>query len=319
MRTRVTDLLKIKYPIIQGGLAYLADATLAAAVSKAGGLGQITAVTLPTPEDLRAEIQKVRAITKEPFAVNFAISQHGDTWKNYLNVVIEEEVPVITLTGGNPKPVLERLKGVAIKKLSLVSTVRQAQKAEELGIDAVMAVGQEGGGHIGKDDLGTFVLIPRVVESVNIPVIASGGIADGRGFMAALALGAEGIEMGTRFVATKECKLAHENYKQELVKKDEMSTVVIKRTYGQPARAISNPTTDKILDLEKEKVDFESVYPLVNGDHNMLAIHQGKMNEGVAWAGQVMGLIHDVPTVEELFLRLLGEAEEISEKWRSTF
>lgn len=319
MMTRVTQLLKIKYPIIQGGLAYLADANLAAAVSNAGGLGQITAVSLPSPEDFRNEIRKLRSLTQNPFGANFAISAHGDSWKQYIDIVIEENVPVITITGGNPQPLLERLEGVDIKKISLVSTVKQAKKAEMLGMDAVIVVGQEGGGHIGKDDLGTFVLIPNVVDAVNIPVIASGGIADGRGFMAAMALGAEGIEMGTRFVATKECTLANDIYKQALVEKNELDTVVIKRSFGQPARAISNKTTDMILELEKSKVEFEQVKPLVDGSNNKLAIYQGDMENGFAWAGQAMGLIHDIPTVEELFLRILGEAEEISEKWKNIF
>jgi len=319
MKNRVTELLNIKYPIIQGGLAYLADATLAAAVSNAGGLGQITAVTMSSPEEFRQEIRKLKALTNDPFGVNFAISQHGDTWKNYLDIVIKEEVPVITISGGNPQPLLDRLNGIEIKKISLVSTVKQAQKAEALGMDAVMAVGQEGGGHIGRDDLGTLVLVPRVVDSVKIPVIASGGFADGRGFMAALALGAEGIEMGTRFVATKECVLAHENYKQVLVKKSELDTVIIKRSFGQPARAIINPTMLKVLELEKQGVDFEAIKPLVDGENNKLAIHQGNMEDGFAWAGQVTGLINDIPTVKELFLRIISEAEEISEKWKNVF
>lgn len=319
MKNRVTELLGIKYPIIQGGLAYLANADLAAAVSKAGGLGQITALSLPSPEDLRAEIKRYKALTNQPYAVNFAISQHSDAWKEYVNIVIEEKVPVITITGGNPQPLLEMLKGIDIKKISLVSTVKQAIKAEALGMDAVMAVGQEGGGHIGRDDLGTLVLIPRIVDSVNIPVIASGGIADGRGFMAALALGAEGIEMGTRFVATKECVLANENYKQALVNKSELDTVVIKRSYGQPGRAIANQITKKILDLEEQNVEFDEIKQYVDGQRNKIAIHSGKMEEGFAWAGQVMGLINDVPSVEELFLRIISEAEEISEKWKNIF
>jgi len=317
--TRITELLGIEYPIIQGGLAYLADANLAAAVSNAGGLGQITAVTLPTPEDLRNEIKKMKTLTEKPFAVNFAISLYGDKWKDYLEVAIEEQVPAVTITGGNPKPVLERLEGTNIKKISLVSTVKQAVKAESLGMDAIMAVGQEGGGHIGRDDIGTIVLIPRIVDAVKIPVIASGGIGDGRGLMAAFALGAEGIEMGTRFIATKECVLAHENYKQDLIDKDEMSTVVIKRSIGAPARAIINPTTKKVLELEEHGTDFETLKPLISGGNNKVAIYQGKMNEGFAWAGQVMGLIEDVPTVQELFLRIIGEAEEISDKWKQTF
>lgn len=319
MNNRITKLLKIKYPIIQGGLAYLADATLAAAVSNAGGLGQITAVTLPSPNHLREEIRKMKVLTSKPFGVNFAISVHGNIWKEYLEVAIEEQVPVITITGGNPQPVLERIKGLDIKKISLVSTVKQALKAEALGMNAIMAVGQEGGGHIGRDDLGTFVLIPRVVDAVKIPVIASGGIGDGRGFMAAMALGAEGIEMGTRFIATKECALAHENYKQELIEKDEMSTVVIKKSIGAPARAINNFISKKILELEENGAEYEILKPFISGEKNKVAIHQGEMDQGFAWAGQVMGLIHDVPTVKELIYRIIGEAEEISEKWKNIF
>ncbi|TCS84451.1 NAD(P)H-dependent flavin oxidoreductase [Tepidibacillus fermentans] len=319
MNTRITELLDIEYPIIQGGLAYLADANLAAAVSNAGGLGQITAVTLPSPEDLRKEIQKLRTHTTKPFGVNFAISMYGDKWKDYLEVAIEEEVPVVTITGGNPTPLLERIKGLPMKKISLVSTVKQAKKAESLGMDAIMAVGQEGGGHIGRDDLGTMVLIPQVVDAVKIPVIASGGIGDGRGLMAALALGAEGIEMGTRFIATKECQLAHENYKKTLVEKNEMDTVVIKRSLGIPARAIANPTTEKILQLEQSGADYETLKPYISGENNKKAIYDGKMDEGYAWAGQVMGLIHDVPTVKELILRIVSEAEEVCEKWKQIF
>jgi len=319
MITRITELLNIEYPIIQGGLAYLADANLAAAVSNAGGLGQITAVTLPTPEDLRMEIKKMRTLTSKPFAVNFAISLYGDKWKDYLEVAIEEKVPVLSITGGNPQPLLERIDGLDIKKISLVSTVKQAKKAESLGIDAVMAVGQEGGGHIGRSDIGTFVLIPRIVNEVSIPVIASGGIADGRGLMAALALGAEGIEMGTRFVATKECVRAHENYKKALVENDEMNTVVIKRTIGAPARAIDNEITKKIVELEQQGADYEVLKPFISGERNQMAALQGEMNNGYVWAGQVMGLIKDIPTVQELFHRIIGEAEEISEKWRHAF
>jgi NADH:quinone reductase (non-electrogenic) len=188
MKTRVTEIFGIKYPIVQGGLAYLAYAELAAAVSNAGGLGQITAATLGTPEKLQEEILKVRALTNKPFGVNFAIAKHdnGGKYQELLEVAIDEKVPVISLTGANPQPVFERIKGVNIRTLVLVAGVRQAQKAEELGADAVMAVGKEGGGHLGRDDISTMVLIPRVVDSVSIPVLASGGIGDGRGLLAAL-------------------------------------------------------------------------------------------------------------------------------------
>ncbi|MBY6050518.1 nitronate monooxygenase family protein [Cytobacillus firmus] len=313
--TRVTELLKIKYPIIQGGLAHLAYSDLAAAVSNAGGLGQVTAMSLSSPEKLRNEIQKVKKLTDMPFGVNFAIGQHGRPFSDYLDIAIEEEVPVISMTGGNPAPIFDQLKGVNVKKLVLVAAKRQAVKAEELGADAVMVVGQEGGGHLGRDDIGTFILVPQVADAVSIPVIASGGIGDGRGLMAALSLGAEGIEMGTRFVATKECVHASELYKNRLVEGTENDTVVIKRTLGAPARVIANPWSDKILEIEKQNGGYEQLKDYISGNANKKYIYEGKDQEGFAWAGQVMGLIKDIPTVEELFERIISEGETIRGKW----
>ncbi|MEW4285030.1 NAD(P)H-dependent flavin oxidoreductase [Priestia koreensis] len=313
--TKITSLLGIEYPIIQGGLAYLAYSDLAAAVSNAGGLGQITAMSLETPDDLRKEIQAVKKKTNKPFGVNFAIGQHGRPFQHMLDVAIEEEVPVVTMTGGNPAPIFEQMKGTASKKLVLVAARRQAEKAEELGADAVMVVGQEGGGHLGRQDTSTFVLIPQVVDAVSIPVIASGGIGDGRGLMAALSLGAEGIEMGTRFIATKECVHAHDLYKQALVNGQEYDTVVIKRSLGAPARAVSNEWTDRILALEAEKSTYEQLKEYISGEANKRYIYDGHQAEGFAWAGQVMGLIKDVPSVEELFQRMVKEAEQIRVRW----
>jgi NAD(P)H-dependent flavin oxidoreductase YrpB (nitropropane dioxygenase family) len=314
--TRVTDILNIQFPIIQGGLAYLAYSKLAAAVSNAGGLGQITAMSLDTPEQLREEIRQVKQLTKNPFGVNFAIGQHGRPFTDFLQVAIDEKVPVVSMTGGNPAPIFEQLKGTSIKKLVLVAARRQAVKAEELGADAVMVVGQEGGGHLGRDDVGTMVLIPQVVDAVSIPVIASGGIGDGRGLMAALSLGAEGIEMGTRFIATKECVHASKLYKSRLVEGTEADTVVIKRTLGMPARALANNWTDQILTIEKNNGDYEQLKSFISGKANKRYIHDGAKDEGFAWAGQVMGLVKDVPTVAELFQRMIHDAEQIREKWR---
>ncbi|WP_264737064.1 NAD(P)H-dependent flavin oxidoreductase [Cytobacillus firmus] len=313
--TRVTELLKIKYPIIQGGLAHLAYSDLAAAVSNAGGLGQVTAMSLSSPEKLRDEIQKVKKLTDKPFGVNFAIGQHGRPFSHYLDVAIEEGVPVISMTGGNPAPIFDQLKGVNVKKLVLVAAKRQAVKAEELGADAVMVVGQEGGGHLGRDDIGTFVLVPQVADAVSIPVIASGGIGDGRGLMAALSLGAEGIEMGTRFVATKECVHASELYKNRLVEGTENDTVVIKRTIGAPARVIANSWSEKILEIEKQNGGYEQLKDYISGNANKKYIYEGNDREGFAWAGQVMGLIKDIPSVEELFQRIIAEGESIRGKW----
>ena len=316
--TRVTELLGIQYPIIQGGLAYLAYAELAAAVSNAGGLGQITAMSLSTPEQLREEIRKVRELTDKPFGVNFAIGEHGRAFSHMLDVAIEEKVSVVSMTGGNPTPIFEQLEGTEIKKLVLVAARRQAEKAESLGADAVMVVGHEGGGHLGRDDIGTMVLIPQVVDAVAIPVIASGGIGDGRGWMAAHALGAEGIEMGTRFIATKECVHASEAYKEQLINSTENDTVIIKRSIGAPARTLKNSWTDKILEIEKHTPSYEALKEYISGEANKRFIYNGEKDQGFGWAGQVTGLIKDVPTVQELIEGMVKQAGEIRRKWSIT-
>ena len=300
----------IQYPIVQGGLAHLAYAELAAAVSNAGGLGQITAMTLGTPEKLRDEIRKVRTLTSQPFGVNFAIGAHDGQYKDLLEVAIEEQVPVLSITGANPTPIFERLQGENIRTLVLVAGVRQAQKAEALGADAVMAVGQEGGGHIGRDDIGTMVLIPRVVASVSIPVLASGGIGTGRGLLAALALGAEGIEMGTRFIATKECIHANEVYKQAILNAKETDTVIIKRTLGAPGRVLKTEYTQQIIAREQEGATYEDLKDAISGKANCRYIYEGKETDGFGWAGQVVGLIDTIPTVQELLNEMISEAEE---------
>jgi len=310
MKTRITDLLGIKYPIIQGGLAYLAYAELASAVSNAGGLGQITAATLRTPEKLREEIRKTRQLTKNPFGVNFAIAKFNGEYKELLEVVIEEKVPVISITGANPQPVFEQIKGTNIQTLVLVSGVRQAQKAEELGADALMAVGQEGGGHIGREDIGTMVLIPRVVDSVSIPVLASGGIGDGRGLLAAFALGAEGIKMGTRFIATRECVYANEKYKQAILNAKETDTVVIKKSLGSPGRVLKLGIAQEIIRREKEGATYDDLKDMISGEANCSYIYDGIEEEGFGWGGQVVGLINHIPTVQELFDEMILNVEK---------
>ncbi|MBH0166030.1 nitronate monooxygenase [Fictibacillus sp. 7GRE50] len=319
MNTRLTELLQIKFPIIQGGLAYLAYSELASAVSNAGGLGQITAMSLADSKSLKSEIQKTKKLTSNPFGVNFAIGQHGRPYEDMLETAIEEGVKVISVTGGNPAPVLERLRDTGIQTLVLVSSVRQAIKAEQLGADAVMAVGQEGGGHIGKDDTGTIVLIPGVVENVSIPVIASGGIGDGKGLMAALALGAEGVEMGTRFIATKECVHAHSAYKKLVVESSELDTVVIKRTLGAPGRTLRTDFTLNILKEEGLGGTYDQIKDYISGAANQKFIHEGKSGEGFGWAGQIIGRIKDIPSVEELFNRMNTEAETIKQRLNNLF
>lgn len=314
-KTRVTELFGIDYPIVQGGLAYLAYADLAAAVSEAGGLGQITAMSLSSPEALKKEIRRVRSMTDKPFGVNFAIGNHGRSYESMVEAALEEEVKIVSVTGGNPAPLFDILKGTDVKKMVLVAARRQAQKAEEIGADAVIAVGQEGGGHLGRDDIGTMVLIPRIVDSVSIPVIGSGGIGDGRGWMAAQALGAEGIEMGTRFIATKECVDASPAYIESLLASNEQDTAVIKRTIGAPARALSNEWTNKILEMEAENAGYEGLKNYISGEANRKFIHDGEKGQGFGWGGQVAGMIDDVPSVEELFERMRNEATSIREKW----
>ncbi len=315
--TRITELLGIKYPIIQGGLAHLAYSELAAAVSNAGGLGQVTALSLDEPAQLREEMRKVKKLTDKPFGVNFAIGDHGRPFEHFLEAALEEGLSIVSITGGNPKPVFDMLEGTGVKKLVLVAAKRQAVKAEELGADAVMVVGQEGGGHLGRNDTGTIVLVPQVVDALSIPVIASGGIGDGRGLMAAISLGAEGVEMGTRFIATKECVHASAVYKDALLNGTEQDTVVIKRSIGAPARAIANGWTEKILKLEAEQAGYEGLKEYISGNTNKKFIHDGKMDEGYAWAGQVMGLIKDVPSCGDLIGNIIADAERIRAKWQN--
>jgi enoyl-[acyl-carrier protein] reductase II len=311
MQTRVTSIFGIKYPIVQGGLAYLAYSDLAAAVSNAGGLGQITAMSLKDPDKLRHEIRKVRNLTDKPFGVNFAIGrQYEESYKKLLKVAIEEKVPAVSITGGNPVPIFERLKGENIRTLVLVANTRQAQKAEQLGADAIMAVGHEGGGHLGLDEVGTMVLIPRVVESVSIPVLASGGIGDARGFLAALSLGAEGVEMGTRFIATKECVHAGEAYKRAILQGKETDTVIIKKSLRSPGRVLRSDYTEGIIAREKEGATYEDLREQISGKANCEYIHNGNEKEGFGWAGQVIGLVNEIPTVKELIDEIITGAEK---------
>lgn len=311
MRTRVTDLLGIRCPIVQGGLQHMALPGLCAAVSNAGALGQLTAAAFRTPAELREGIAETSSLTGRPFGVNFAIGRWNPD--EHLAAALESGVRIFSFTGGNPEPLLKRLAGRDICTLILIASVRQAQKAESLGADAVMAVGWEGGGHLGRDEIGTLVLVPRVVDSVRIPVLAAGGIGDARGFVAALALGAEGIEMGTRFVATRECP-AHPNYKQALVDAQETDTVIIERSIGRPARALRGTWAERILALEREGASPETLLPLISGKVHWQAVREGNLEVGCMGAGQVAGLIDDVPTVAELIARIVEGADTLERR-----
>lgn len=321
MQTRFTDLVGIRYPIVQGGLAHLSFAELAAAVSNAGGLGQIGCACFSIPQELRADIQKAKQLTQQPFGVNFPIGHIP--LDDFLDVALEEGVAVISITGGNPESLLRRIQssGASVKTMILVAGTRAARKAEALGADAVISVGFEGGGHLGRDDIGTMVLTPRVVEAVKIPVLASGGIADGRGLVAALALGAEGVELGTRFVAVRESN-AHPNYQQALVQAQEIDTVVVERAIGRPARVLKGEVAAHIQTLEAEMEQaqltpqerLERLLPSIRGEVNKRAALEGMLDDGFIWAGQVAGLIHDVPSSEELVTRIVREAYTITQR-----
>ena len=326
MHTRFTELVNIRFPIVQGGLSHLSYAELAAAVSNAGGLGQIGSACFSTPEELQADIQKAKRLTKSPIGVNFPIGHIP--LEAFVDAALAEEPAVITITGGNPEALMRRIQqsGVAVRILVLVAGVRAARKAEALGADAVIAVGYEGGGHLGRDDIGTMVLTPCIVESVKIPVLASGGIADGRGLAAALALGAEGIELGTRFVAVKESN-AHYNYQQALVGAQETDTVVVERSIGRPARVLKGKVAEQIVELE-ETLESEHasaderlrrLLPLILGKVNTRAALEGVLDEGFVWAGQVVGLIHDIPSAQELIERIVRESWEITQNMQRIF
>lgn len=310
MQTRLTELLGLRVPIIQGGLAYLALADLCAAVSNAGGLGQLTAATFASPDEFRREVQTTKKLTAQPFAANFAMGYRP--LEPYIDVALEEGVRTVSITGGNPEPYMKYIDARApgVKKLILVAGVRAAQKAESLGADAVIAVGYDGGGHLGRDDIGTMALVPRIVSAVQIPVAASGGIMDARGFVAALALGAEGIEMGTRFVAVRECS-AHPAYKEALVRAKETDTVVMERSIGRPARVLKTPGADVVLQAEAKGATLDELLPLISGKVNVKAAVEGDLDAGFVYAGQGIGLIEDVPSVADLFDRIVNGAQEI--------
>ncbi len=312
LQTRFTELFKIERPIVQGGLQHLAYGKLAAAVSNAGGLGQITAAAFPTSEALRAEIQLCQNLTDKPFAVNFAL---GHTPMNHLlDAALEAGARYVSFTAGNPEGMIKQIRDRGlegeVKILVLVAGIRAAQKAESLGAHTVIAVGYEGGGHLGRDDIGTLVLVPRIVDTVKIPVLASGGIGDARGLAAALALGAEGIEMGTRFVATQEC-IAHPQYKEALVAARETDTMIIERSIGRTARILKGPTGNEIVALEATNPPIEALLPYISGEVNKTGAVQGDLEKGFVWAGQVIGLIDDIPTCQQLLDHMVNGAEEI--------
>ncbi|MBY0329716.1 MAG: nitronate monooxygenase [Acetobacteraceae bacterium] len=307
IETRVTRLLGIRYPIVQGGLARVAFADLAAAVSNAGGLGQIAVAGLDGPEGLRAEIRRCRSLTDKPFAVNFPIGR-TDIWP-LLDAALDEGVRIIALTAGNPAPYLKRCGEVGAKTLVLTAGPELARKAEAGGADMVATVGFEGGGHIGRTDETTMVMVPRTVAAVKIPVLASGGIANGAGLLAALALGAEGVEMGTRFVATREAH-AHDAYKAALAAAQPADTVLIKRSLGMPGRVLNSPYAQRILAAEHDGTPREALVAMIRGEMNALGTDGGDLENSYVWAGQCVGLIDAVEPAGHVVRRMAAEAAE---------
>jgi enoyl-[acyl-carrier protein] reductase II len=289
----ICKLLNIKYPIFQGGMAWIGTAELASAVSNSGGLGIIGAGHMP-PDILRAEIQKVKKWTDKPFGVNIMLM--SPFVKEVMQVVVDEKVPVVTTGAGNPGEYIPVLKEIGCKVIPVVASVALAKRLVRTGVDAVIAEGTESGGHIG--DITTMALVPQIVDAVEVPVIAAGGIADSRGMTAAFALGAKGIQMGSRFVVSKEC-IAHENYKNLVLKARDRSTVVTGRTTGHPARVIANKLTREYLELEKNNTSAEELEKLGAGKLH-LATHKGDVENGSVMIGQISGMLHELKSVDEI-------------------
>ena len=313
LRTRFTELVGIEHPIVQGGMMWVGRAELAAAVSNAGGLGLLTALTQPSPDELRREIDRCRAMTDKPFGVNLTIlpSVSPPPYAEYRKAIIDSGITIVETAGYKPQEHVDDFKAHGIKVIHKCTAVRHALSAERMGVDAISIDGFECAGHPGEDDIPGLVLIPAAADKVKIPMIASGGIGDGRGLAAALALGAEGINMGTRFCATVEAPI-HDNIKQLLVSNDERATNLIFRTFHNTGRVAKNSVSDRVVALGGEPgAVFEDVRPLVSGAQGRTALETGDVDAGLIWAGQVQGLIHDIPTCQQLIDRIMHDAETV--------
>ncbi|MGB5932153.1 MAG: enoyl-[acyl-carrier-protein] reductase FabK [Anaerolineae bacterium] len=305
IRTPLCDLLGIEYPIIQGGMAWVGTAELVAAVSNGGGLGIVGGGNAP-PEEVAREIRLAKEMTDKPFGLNIplAISRYAD---EIVTLCIEEDVKIVVIGAWRPGDHIARLKEAGIVVIPVVASVALAKRLERQGADALVAEGMESGGHIG--DVATMPLVPQVVDAVDIPVIAAGGIADGRALVAALALGAQGIQMGTRFICTTECT-AHENYKRAILKARDRSTMTTGHSLGHPVRAIRNPMVHQFEELEKRGISEEEIIEFGTGKLRLAAI-EGDTKNGSVMAGQIAGMIDDIVPVKELIERIVAEAEEI--------
>ena len=314
MKTRITELFGIEHPIIQGGMHYVGFAELASAVSNAGGLGIITGLTQKTPADLANEIARCRDMTDRPFGVNitFLPAVTPPDYPGYIRAVIEGGVKIVETAGNNPQAVLPALKDAGIKVIHKCTSVRHSLKAQSIGCDAVSVDGFECGGHPGEDDIPNFILLPRAAEELDIPFVSSGGMADGRSLVASLALGADGMNMGTRFIATKEAPV-HENVKQAIVEATELDTRLIMRPLRNTERVLQNEAVDRLLTKEKDlgaELSFQDILPEVAGVYPKI-MQEGDMDAGAWSCGMVAGLVNDIPTVAELVERTMSEAEAI--------
>ena len=314
MKTRITELFGIRHPIIQGGMHYVGFAQLAAAVSNAGGLGIITGLTQRSPELLAREIVRCREMTDQPFGVNltFLPTFASPPYPEYIRAIIEGGVRIVETAGRNPQPYLPALKAAGIKVIHKCTSVRHSLKAEAIGCDAVSVDGFECGGHPGEDDVPNFILLPRAADELKIPFVASGGMADGRSLVAALALGAEGINMGTRFIATQEAPV-HDNVKKAIVAASELDTRLIMRPLRNTERVLMNEGVKRVLEIEREKgagLTIDDIHEQVAGIYPKV-MTEGDMDAGAWSCGMVAGLIHDVPTCKDLIDRIMFEAEQL--------
>ena len=314
MKTMITEMFGIEHPIIQGGMHFVGFAELAAAVSNAGGLGIITGLTQRSPEDLAREIRRCREMTDKPFGVNLTFLPIVNTpdYPGYIRAIIEGGVKVVETAGNNPQKWLPGLHEAGVKVIHKCTSVRHSLKAEAIGCDAVSVDGFECGGHPGEDDIPNFILLPRAAETLKIPFVASGGMADGRSLVAALALGAQGMNMGTRFIATKEAPV-HENVKQAIVAASELDTRLVMRPLRNTERVLHNAAVDRLLEKERTlgpNLRFEDIIDEVAGVYPRI-MTDGEMEAGAWSCGMVAGLIHDIPTVKELIDRIMVEANAI--------
>ena len=313
LRTRITDLLGIEHPVVQGGMRWVGRAELAAAVSNAGGLGILTALTQPTPDDLRREIERCRTMTDKPFGVNLTIlpSVSPPPYADYRRAIIDMDVTIVETAGHRPQEHVEHFKAHGITVIHKCTAVRHALSAERMGVDAISIDGFECAGHPGEDDIPGLVLIPAAADKVRVPMLASGGFGDGRGLAAALALGADGINMGTRFCATVEAPI-HDAVKQLIVANDERATNLIFRRFHNTGRVARTSVSDRVVDLSnRPDTTFEDIRPLVSGAKGRIALETGDLDAGLIWAGQIQGLIHDIPTCRDLIARIVRDAERI--------